>query len=60
MAHSEICPVCGGSGRHQQPEDYKSTACKMPDICHGCGSRGWVEVADDIPLPPLQPTPETF
>jgi len=35
MAHSEICPVCCGSGRY------------LDKLCHGCGGKGWIEVSDD-------------
>jgi len=39
MSHTEICPICGGSGKIEQPE---CTAPVRP--CHGCSGRGWVEI----------------
>lgn len=35
MAHSEICPVCGGSGE-----------AKTGATCKGCEGKGWVTVQD--------------
>jgi len=38
--HSEICPICLGSGK---------IACECGSgtkVCHGCGGKGWVEVSD--------------
>ena len=51
MAHAQTCPICGGSG-------------KLPDVCHGCGGKGWVEVADEMPVgnwpwPSLDTLPKT-
>ena len=37
--HSEICPVCKGSGvSKERPE------------CNGCEGMGWVEVRDERPI----------
>ena len=53
-----LCPVCNGSGKNKDHND-----------CHGCGSRGWVEVHEDgphrvdiVPMPyPVYPDPwDTF
>ena len=42
MAHSEICPICKGSGKIKK------------DTCHGCGGKGWIEVNDyNIQIPPI-------
>ena len=52
--HSEICPVCQGSGRYRKVIDpncigYKDTSiglCSYETICHGCNGKGWVVVPD--------------
>jgi hypothetical protein len=44
MAHSELCPVCKGSGVF----DGRT--------CHGCGGSGWVTVHDGVKYaPPICP-----
>jgi len=52
MAHAEKCPICYGSGKAHT--DYKVEIVGEP--CHGCGGRGWVEVADEV----VMPYPETY
>ena len=50
--HSEICPVCQGSGRYRKVIDpngmgYKNTSiglCSYETTCHGCNGKGWVVV----------------
>lgn len=55
MAHSEKCPICNGSGKVTSVNDGISTAVPMDIICHGCGGKGWIEIADTIPSFPVQP-----
>lgn len=51
MAKAAICPVCNGTGKVT-----KTTAGGTFEVdCHGCGGRGWVEVADGIY--PMNPYP---
>jgi len=48
MAHAEKCPVCMGTGKHENRE------------CHGCKGLGWVTVGVDYPPPqpePIYPEP---
>ena len=51
MAHSEKCPVCGGSGKYEK------------ENCHGCNGRGWIVIGYEpvpyIPQPyyPINPQP---
>ncbi len=40
--HSEICPVCKGTGKIF--DKTNTTAFKT---CYGCGGKGWVEIRDD-------------
>ena len=47
MAHAQTCPICIGKGR--LPNDGKTTDATEP-ICHGCNGKGWVEVADAMPV----------
>lgn len=49
MSHSEICPVCGGSGK--LPADTKTTSASEKQ-CHGCGGLGWITVKDEYPQYP--------
>lgn len=44
---AQRCPVCGGSGKYQHPDNGHSTAPLMPETCHGCNGKGWVTVSDD-------------
>jgi len=56
--HSEICPICLGSGK---------IACECGSgtkVCHGCNGRGWVEVSDSYwypynPYPYIWPSTDT-
>jgi hypothetical protein len=50
MAHSEICPVCGGTGKKQNDTTFEKEAC------YGCNGRGWVEIQDN-PIYPIYPMP---
>lgn len=46
--HSEICPVCSGSGKYNDQE------------CHGCRGKGWIEVQNKPGvqiIPPYIPAP---
>lgn len=47
MSHSELCPVCKGSGKIIK--DNPSTTSNIPstEICHGCNGLGWVTVQDN-------------
>ena len=40
MAHAQICPICGGKGKIQDP------FTNVEETCHGCSGRGWIEVSD--------------
>lgn len=52
--HSELCPVCKGSGRYRKVIDplgmgYKNTSigiCSYETNCHGCNGKGWVVIPD--------------
>jgi len=62
MAHAEICPLCDGNGNKDGQPDNPGGTNKF---CHGCGGRGWLEVADEIPyyIPPNDDSeyrPKTF
>jgi len=47
MAKAVTCPICGGEGTIPTT-DYGNYATGFPSrkTCHGCGGKGWVEVAD--------------
>ena len=53
MSHSEICPVCNGSGKYIKPNDPKITGnINIEVTCHGCQGAGWIEVGKkDLPRP---------
>ena len=42
MAHAEKCPICEGKGKIPRLDGWNC----HEDACHGCGGKGWVEVAD--------------
>lgn len=45
--HSEICPVCKGSGKYKEYWDYNTTTgASYEHTCHGCNGKGWVVVPD--------------
>lgn len=50
MAHAEKCPICEGNGK-LLAKDWPQI-CRpdgSPTItCHGCGGKGWVEIAFGI------------
>ena len=47
MNHSEICPVCNGTGLYKEYLDYVSTTGPVSvRTCHGCNGKGWVTVND--------------
>jgi len=48
MSKAVICPVCSGAGKID--EDYPGAGKSNVRTCHGCGGKGWVEVAED-PMP---------
>jgi len=41
MNHSELCPVCKGTGKVDEKR------------CHGCNGLGWVTVVDGQPVMPF-------
>jgi len=45
MVHSEICPVCKGTGKYKK--ELKDVCTLKEETCHGCNGRGWVEVGRD-------------
>ena len=57
MSHSEICPVCGGTGifkcvQYEQlnaPYPFVTSPIKsyMERTCHGCQGKGWITVEDN-------------
>ncbi len=56
MSHSEICPVCGGTGifkcvQYEQlnaPYPFVTSPIKSytERTCHGCQGKGWITVPD--------------
>jgi len=60
MTHAEVCPICGGIGRI--PINYPSIfPLEETKPCHGCGTRGWVEVQDNYITPwPYIPIPSPW
>jgi len=45
--HSEICPVCRGSGKYKETWNYgTTTGASYETVCHGCNGKGWVVVDD--------------
>lgn len=49
MAKAVICPVCSGKGMiREYPELGYATISYHDNICHGCGGKGWVEVASNM------------
>jgi len=61
MAHSETCPLCGGSGKLKlaggKPAEQEDIFAKT---CHGCGGQGWVTVQDKSHYPITERTPLDF
>lgn len=50
--HSEICPVCNGTGKYRKPADPSDTNAMNPEeICNGCSGLGWIQVADEMDEP---------
>lgn len=54
MSKAVTCPVCFGTGK------WRKAIVDSEETCHGCGGRGWVEVADDLTpftpyIPPYSP-----
>lgn len=54
MAHSEKCPVCGGSGTITPNNDGR-TVMPLTEACRGCNGKGWVEVSDNQGYWPKEP-----
>ena len=56
---AEKCPVCGGSGKyvHHEEPGHTTTGGSIPQPCHGCGGKGWVEVGDGTPSITIYPYP---
>lgn len=61
MCHSEVCPVCGGTGVFKLVK-YRQLGTPYPFVsgpieyysektCHGCQGKGWISVED----PPFNP-----
>ena len=47
--HTEICPVCKGTGIYKHYRDYfemTSGICYLEQTCHGCGGKGWIVVPE--------------
>jgi len=44
MKHAELCPICKGRGKIVIDEMPDVTAAPQPQICYGCGGKGWVEI----------------
>ena len=55
MSHAEVCPICHGTGKVEDYEDFLDTTAPLERTCHGCGGKGWVSVDDgeDYPAYPL-------
>lgn len=47
--HSEICPVCKGSGKYRQypTTDLTVQVSYIETVCHGCSGTGWIVVPDE-------------
>jgi DnaJ-class molecular chaperone len=61
MNHTEICPVCKGSGKVRMfdgylvAEDAAHVKGEEEKTCHGCNGKGWVTVENYFcprPMPP--------
>lgn len=48
MSHAEKCPICYGKGKVQETSGFGTSQKKADRTCHGCGGKGWVEVADTL------------
>lgn len=54
MSHTEVCPVCNGTGKIKwwnkdySPFGFESTSGHsfIEKTCHGCQGKGWVTVQD--------------
>lgn len=47
MKHSEICPVCKGTGIYKEYYDYVNTTGAFSQrTCHGCLGKGWIVIED--------------
>jgi DnaJ-class molecular chaperone len=44
VPHTEMCPVCSGSGEIIIPQVESTSATPLTKTCHGCGGTGWVTV----------------
>jgi hypothetical protein len=57
MAKAVLCPVCNGTGTIlKTPMDNSTSGATYHATCHGCGGKGWVEVADEVaPYQPYTP-----
>jgi len=49
MSKAVTCPVCNGTGKVTK-QTVGTMGGTFEVDCHGCGGKGWVEVADD-PMP---------
>lgn len=54
MSHTEVCPVCGGTGKYTDTYEVSTESEEgtgIPQyrtrICHGCGGKGWVTIEDN-------------
>ena len=52
-----ICPVCNGKG---VVYGVAETGAYPTTKCHGCNSKGWVEVSGDEPFIPLETARKVF
>ena len=50
MSKAVLCPVCNGIGKIYG--GFEDGTVPMQE-CHGCNSRGWVDVSDNEPYYPL-------
>ena len=49
-SHSELCPVCKGTGKYKSIENCNYTSCTqyIEQTCHGCGGRGWIVITENL------------
>lgn len=44
--HSEVCPLCGGTGLYKEYQNYSSITY-LSKTCHGCKGKGWISVPNE-------------
>jgi len=65
MSKAQLCPVCGGTGKITK-QTVGTAGDTFEVTCHGCGGKGWVEVAEGTCpmypcptyIPPVYPYPD--